>query len=154
MALHLLKPLLDQRAQEVAMDGASVTALMCAGNFPDLTSPIPVLYPSRLLSGVARAVCRENRIGIVLPNAGQVGAAVAHWREQGFDPTPAVASPKEPAALPKAAKALADPDLELIVMDCMGFPPDEARRMRMFCGRPVLCPQGILPRIMAEMLGV
>jgi hypothetical protein len=36
----------------------------------------------------------------------------------------------------------------------MGFPPEDARRMRALTGRPVLCPQGVLPRIMAEMLGV
>ena len=154
ISLYRLKPLLDERAKAVAADGASVAALMCAGNFPDLASPIPVLYPSRVLAAVVRGVCRGNRIGIVLPNAGQVGIAVEHWREKGFDATPAVASPKDPEALPRAAEALADPNLEMIVLDCMGFPPEEARRMRALCGRPVLCPQGILPRIMAEMLGV
>jgi len=154
ISLYRLKPLLDEQAKAVAAAGAAVAALMCAGNFPDLASPIPVLYPSRVLSAVVRGVCRGNKIGIVLPNAGQVGIAVEHWREKGFDATPAVASPKEPAALPEAAKALADPSLELIVLDCMGFPPEEARRMRALCGRPVLCPQGILPRVMAEMLGV
>jgi len=153
ISLYRLKPLLDRCAKDVATQGAAVTALMCAGTFPELASPIPVLYPSRVLAAVVQGVCRGNRIGIVLPNAGQVGVAVAHWREKGFAVTPAVASPKDPAALPEAAKALADPDLELIVLDCMGFPPEEARRMRALCGRPVLCPQGILPRIMAEMLG-
>jgi hypothetical protein len=39
-------------------------------------------------------------------------------------------------------------------LDCMGFSPEAARRMRTFCGRPVLCPQGLVPRVMAEMLGV
>ena len=29
---------------------------MCAGNFPDLASPIPVLYPSRVLSAIVRRV--------------------------------------------------------------------------------------------------
>ena len=154
IALELLKPLLDRRAQEVTTDGVSVAALMCAGNFPDLASPIPVLYPSRILSAEARGECRGNKIGIVLPNAGQIGVAVAHWHEKGFEAKAAVASPKEPAALVDAAKALGDPDLELIILDCMGFPPEEARRMRALCGRPVLCPQGILPRITAEMLGV
>jgi len=154
ISLHRLKPLLDECAKDVAAQGAAVAALMCAGNFPDLASPIPVLYPSRVLSAVVRGVCCGNKIGIVLPNAGQVGVAVAHWRDKGFEATAAVASPKEPAALPEAAQALADPNLELIVLDCMGFPPEEARRMRALCGRPVLCPQGILPRIMAEMLGV
>ena len=154
ISLYRLKPLLDERAKAVAADGASVAALMCAGNFPDLASPIPVLYPSRVLAAVVRGVCRGNQIGVVLPNAGQVGIAVEHWREKGFDATPAVASPKEPADLPRAAEALADPNLEMIVLDCMGFPPEEARRMRALCGRPVLCPQGILPPITAEMLGV
>ena len=153
ISLHRLKPLLDERVKEVAAQGAAVAVLMCAGDFPELASPIPVLYPSRVLSGVIRGVCRGNKIGIVLPNAGQVGVAVKHWREKGFEVIAAVASPKDPAALPEAAKALADPDLELIVLDCMGFPPEEARRMRALCGRPVLCPQGILPRIMAELLG-
>jgi protein AroM len=154
ISLHRLKPLLDDRVKQAAAEGASVAALMCAGNFPDLDSPIPVLYPSRVLAAVVRGVCRGNRIGIVLPNAGQVGVAVAHWRENGIEAAAAVASPKEPAALSEAARALADPTLELIVLDCMGFPPDEARRMRGLCGRPVLCPQGILPRLMAELLGV
>jgi protein AroM len=153
ISLYRIKPLLDERAREVAAEGAALAALMCAGNFPELESPIPVLYPSRLLSAVVRGVCRGDRIGIVLPNAGQVGVAVAHWREKGFEATAAVASPTDPAALPGAAKVLADPSLELIVLDCMGFPPEDARRMRALTGRPVLCPQGILPRIMAEMLG-
>ena len=154
ISLYRLKPFLDKRARQVAAEGAAVSALMCAGNFPDLDSPIPMVYPSRILTAVARGICRGKQIGIVLPNAGQVGVAVAHWREQGFEVTAAVASPTEPGALLEAAKALADPTLELIVLDCMGFPPEAARGMRARCGRPVLCPQGLVPRIMAEMLGV
>jgi protein AroM len=153
ISLHRLKPLLDEQARRVAAEGARVTALMCAGDFPDLDSPVPLLYPGRLVPAVVRGVCRGKRIGIVLPNAGQKGAAVAHWLEKGFVVKAAVASPRDPAALPEAAAQLRDPDLELIVLDCLGFPPEDARRMRELCGKPVLCPQGVLPRIMAEMLG-
>ena len=154
ISLHRLKPLLDEQARRAAAEGARVAALMCAGDFPDLDSPIPVLYPGRLIPAVVKGVCRGNRIGIVLPNAGQKGPAVTHWREKGFAVKAAVASPTDPAALPAAAIQLRDPDLELIVLDCLGFPPEDARRMRDLCGKPVLCPQGVLPRIMAEMLGV
>jgi protein AroM len=154
ISLHRLKPHLDRRARQAAAEGAALSALMCAGNFPDLESPIPVLYPSRILTAVARGVCRGSRIGVVTPNDGQVAPATAHWREKGFDPTVVVASPLEPGALPRAAAGLRDPGLELVVLDCMGFPPEAARRMRGLCGRPVLCPQGLVPRIMAEMLGV
>jgi protein AroM len=153
ISLYKLKPYLDRRAREVAAAGASVSALMCAGNFPDLDSPIPMVYPSRILTAVARGICRGHRIGVVTPNAGQVAPATAHWREKGFHPAVTVASPVEPGALDRAAAALADPGLELIVLDCMGFPPDAARQMRERTGRPVLCPQGLVPRVMAEMLG-
>jgi protein AroM len=148
ISLYRIKPLLDERAREVAAEGAAVAALMCAGNFPELESP------SRLLSAVVRGVCRGDRIGIVLPNVGQIDSATTHWREKGFRPAVTVASPLDPEALSRAADALADPGLELIVLDCMGFSPEAARRMRTLCGRPVLCPQGLVPRVMAEMLGV
>jgi len=152
--LHSLKPFLGTRARQVAGEGAAVSVLMCAGNFPDLDSPIPMIYPSRILTAVARGICQGSRIGVITPNDGQVAAAAAHWRGKGFHPAVTVASPLDPEALTRAATALADPGLELIVLDCMGFPPEAARRMRALCGRPVLCPQGLLPRIMAEMLGV
>jgi protein AroM len=154
ISLHALKPLLDTRAMQVAAEGAAASVLMCAGAFPELDSPIPVLYPNRILAAVARGVCRTDRIGIVLPNAGQVEPAVAHWKAYGFEAQAAVASPLDPSALDRAAEKLADPGLELIVLDCLGFPPEEARRMRGLCNQPVLCPQSLLPRIMAEMVGV
>ncbi|MFB3818945.1 MAG: AroM family protein [Candidatus Methylomirabilales bacterium] len=153
ISLHRLVPLLEAQLARVAAEGATVAALMCAGNFPDLAGSVPVLYPGRILPAVVRGVCRGNRIGVVTPNAGQREAATAHWRAKGFDPEVVVAAPTEPDALPRAARALADPALEVIVLDCMGFDPDAARRMRALGGRPVLCPQGLVPRIMAEMLG-
>jgi protein AroM len=152
ISLYRLKPYLDERARQAAAEGAALSALMCAGNFPDLDSPIPMIYPSRLLTAVARGVCRGSRIGVVTPNAGQVAPATAHWREKGFVPVVTVASPLDPAALPRTVEAFADPGLELIVLDCMGFTPDDARRMRVLTHRPALCPQGLVPRVMAELL--
>jgi len=153
ISLFRLKPYLDRQAREAAAAGAAICALMCAGDFPDLDSPVPMIYPSRILTAVARGICRGDRLGVVTPNEGQVAAATAHWRGKGFRPAVTVASPLDPEGLSRAAAALADPGLELIVLDCMGFPPEAARRMRAACGRPVLCPQGLVPRVMAEMLG-
>lgn len=153
ISLYQLLPLLQAQLARVAEEGATLAALMCAGNFPDLAGPIPVLYPGRILPAVVHGLCRGNRLGVVTPNAGQREAAAAHWRAKGFEPEVVVAAPTDPDALPKAARALADPGLEMIVLDCMGFDPEAARRMRALAGRPTLCPQGLVPRIMAEMLG-
>ena len=71
----------------------------------------------------------------------------------GGAPTYSLSSPLDPAALDRAAESLRALALELIVLDCLGFPPEAARRVRVLCGGPVLCPQGLVPRIVAEMLG-
>ena len=153
ISLFPIARLLETCVTEVAAAGASIVVVMCAGDFPDLQSPIPVLYPGRILPAVARGVCRTDRLGIVVPNAAQVESAVTHWRTKGFAAHAAVASPLDPAALDRAAESLRALALELIVLDCLGFPPEAARRVRGLCGGPVLCPQGLVPRIVAEMLG-
>ena len=42
---------------------------------------------------------------------------------------------------------------EIIVLDCMGFSPNQARQARQLCDCPVLCPQSLIPRVVAELLG-
>ena len=63
ISLYRLVPLLEAQARRVAAEGASVAVLMCAGSFPDLRSPIPLLYPGRILPAVARGVCGEIESG-------------------------------------------------------------------------------------------
>lgn len=152
ISLYRLLPLLEQRAAALAQAGAEVAVLMCAGNFPDLKSPIPIIYPGRVVPAVVSAISGTHRIGIVTPNSGQLEPAREHWRQKGFTVKAAVASPKDPAALAAVATEMCDPTLELVVLDCMGFGPAAGRRMRRLCGRPVICPQSLVARVTAEMM--
>ena len=151
--LAAIARLLEPCVQEVAAEGATIAVVMCAGDFPELPSSIPVLYPGRILPAVARGVCQKDRLDIVIPNAAQVPSAVAHWRANGFTVRAAVASPLDPDDLKRAAEMLGGAPLDPVVLDCLGFSPEAARRMRDVSGRPVLCPQRLVPAIAAEMLG-
>jgi 3-hydroxyisobutyrate dehydrogenase len=79
--------------------------------------------------------------------------AQAHWSQKGFSVKAAVASPKNPSELEKAAASMQDPELELVVLDCMGFGPAAARSFKSRCGRPVICPQSLVARVTAEVIG-
>mgnify|MGYP001813576800 CR=1 FL=1 len=152
ISLYRLLPLLEKKAAELAKAGAEAAVLMCAGNFPDLKSSIPIIYPGRVVPAVVSAISGTKRIGIITPNPGQMEPAQEHWRQKGFTVKAAVASPKDPAALEAAAAEMRDSTLELVVLDCMGFGPDAGRRMRRLCGRPVICPQSLVARVTAEMM--
>jgi protein AroM len=154
ISMQRLLPLLNRCARELAGDGASLALLICAGAFPDLESPIPVLYPGRIVPAVVAQLSATRRIGIVTPNPGQVASARQHWQRHDFSVEICVASPKEAGALERAAETLRQPDLELIVLDCMGFGPESGRRLAKLVGRPVICPQSLIARVMGEFFGV
>ena len=152
ISLYRLVPLLEEKAAALAIAGAEAAVLMCAGSFPDLKSPIPIIYPGRVVPAVVSAISGSKRIGIITPNPGQMAPAQEHWRQKGFTVKAAVASPRDPAALEAVAAEMRDPTLELVILDCMGFGPDAGSRMRRLCGRPVICPQSLVARVTAEMM--
>jgi len=153
ISLFRLLPLLEKQAAALAAAGARAAVLMCAGDFPDLSSPIPLIYPGRIVPALVAAVSGTQRIGIITPNPGQMKPAREHWRQKGFVVKAAVASPRDPAALEAAADEMRDSTLELVILDCMGFGPDAGRRLRRLCGRPVICPQSLVARVTAELMG-
>ena len=152
--MDLLVPHLSRCAGELADHGAALALLICAGAFPDIASPIPILYPGRIVPAVVAQLSATRSIGIVTPNPGQAASARRHWQSRGFRVEISVASPKEDGALERAARELIQPDLELIVLDCMGFSPQAGRRMHKLTGRPVICPQGLIARVMGEYFGI
>jgi protein AroM len=153
ISMGLLVPRLSAVARQFQADGASAGILFCAGDFPDLDCRLPVVYPGRIVPALVGGVSRTRRVGIITPNPGQTAPARRHWEAKNFTVTVAVASPKDPAGLEKAAAQLQDPGLELIVLDCMGFAPPAARRLKELTRRPVVCSQSLVARMAAEVIG-
>ncbi len=148
-----LYPLVIDRAALLTRLGATAIVVVCAGGFPSVSAPVPVLLPGRIVPAVVGALARTRRIGIVLPNQAQMPFALARWREAGFEARPTWVSPvDEGVNFDRAAGEMQDPSLELVVLDCMGH--DEAFRERFAsrCGRPVLAAQTMVARIAAAMV--
>lgn len=147
-----LVPYIERALERLAAAGVRLAVLMCAGDFPDLNSTVPVLIPGRLLPGIVRAITTRGPIGVVTPIEGQVEAARAKWTADGFDVRVTWASPFDQNEIARAAESLADPTLDLIVLDCMGHNPAYRREFAGRCGRPVLLAQSAVARMAAEIL--
>jgi len=149
---ELLHPRVVAAAAQLAADGAAAVVVACAGDFPDVPSPVPVVLPGRLIPAVVRAVAPHRRIGIVTPVQGQVAAATAKWRSDGFDPVVTWAAPDDDEALDRAASALRESDVPLIVLDCMGHADDAAHRLEVGSGIRVLLAQTLVARVAGELV--
>jgi protein AroM len=150
--MKALAPLVAEQAQRIAGDGAYLVVVLCAGGFPDFDCPVPLLLPGRVVPAVVGSLSRSRRVGVVTPIREQIGAARAKWESDGFSVEVTSASPFRHEEIHRAAAALSDPMLDLVVLDCMGH--DEGYRMEFaeLCSRPVLLAQTLVARVAGEVL--
>lgn len=150
--LDRLVPRVTLAARRLAADGASVIVVACAGGFPDVPCPVPVLLPGRIVPAVAGAISRSRRVGVVTPNRAQVPYAELKWRSDGFDPVVAWASPSSGDEMARAADELRDARLDLIVIDCMGHADDARRAMAQRTGTLVIAAQSVVAKVAGAMI--
>jgi len=148
--LSVLAPLVEKQAQELAQAGARLVVVMCAGGFPDVACTAPVLLPGQILPAVVKALCRTKTIGVVTPIKGQVDAAKSKWQADGFQPRVTWAAPHLHHEIETAAKTMADPSLEVIILDCMGHDETYRTAFARLCGRPVVLAQSLVARVAGE----
>ena len=148
--LTILAPLVAVKSQELAQEGAGLVVVMCTGGFPEVVCDTPVLLPGKMLPAVVGALSRTRRVGVVTPTRDQVSAALTKWKADGFEPIVTWAAPHVHSEIARAAKEMADPDVEVVVLDCMGH--DESYRIEfaLLCGRPTVLAQSLVARVAGE----
>lgn len=150
--LRALAPLVAGRVRELAAAGADLVVVVCAGGFPDVDCPAPVLLPGRVVPAVVAALSKTGRVGLVTPVRGQAEAARDKWKQHGFSPKLAWASPFRHDEVGDAARKLSDPGLDFVVLDCMGHDEEYREEFASLCSRPVILAQTLVARIAGEVI--
>jgi protein AroM len=150
--LEALVPPVAERARTLAEEGCDVVVVGCAGEFPAFACPAPLVLPGRVVPAVVGALCAGRRIGVVVPVAGQREVERRRWEEAGFEPLVACGSPYREDEIENVAAELAGPELELVVVDCMGHGSGWRRALSERLRRPVLLAQSLAARAAAELL--
>lgn len=152
VSLNRLVPRVTSAARRLATEGASVVVVACAGAFPEVPCPVPVLLPGRIVPAVAGALSRSRRVGIITPNRTQAPYAERKWRADGFEPTVTWASPSRDDEMARAADELRGAELDLIVIDCMGHADDARRAVAKSTGKLAIAAQSVVARIAGAMI--
>jgi protein AroM len=139
-------------ARALVAEGAYAIVVACAGGFPDVQCAVPVILPGRVLPLAVRALVTARRVGVVSPIAGQMTAAEAKWRDDGFEPVMTWASPVCEREIDRAAAAMRVAAPALIVLDCMGHHDAYAHRFATLAGRPVISAQSVTARLAGALL--
>lgn len=119
--------------------GATSIVFACTGHFPPIPGDGGVLFPSRVLAGLATALLPKGRLGILIPLAEQAPKLKQKWARPGLE---IVAEALRPSAgeseIRSAAERLAALRPGLVAMDCMSYGPDAKRIVAPIVGVPTL----------------
>jgi protein AroM len=149
--MSALAPRVAACAEELAAAGARLVVVLCAGGFPEVPCAVPVLLPGRLVPAVVGCLARTRRVGVVVPVRGQVATAQRKWAADGFEAVVTWASPVRQDEIDAAARAVSDPALELVVLDCMGHDEEYRAAFARRCARPVVLAQSLVARVAGEL---
>jgi protein AroM len=145
-------PLMQGQLDHLDEKGCAATLLLCTGSFESLHSRGLLIRMDSLLLGTVRATAEGKRLGVLCPETSQFGWMRERWGK--------VSSQVELAALPPLSKeadwaeagcGMRSRDVELIVMDCMGYSAQMQELVFQTSGLPVLRARSLAMRILQEL---
>jgi protein AroM len=149
----IVNPVIQKRITELEAEGVGIILLVCTGRFPEFESNVLVVQPSNIVRGVTRAAIRKGRMASILPSIQQVGGSPREREEDGLVTYLDSASPYGPIEeVEKLGDRLAKQNVDLIVLNCMGFDHNHRRIIREKTGKPVLQSSAMVARALKELL--
>ena len=150
------KAVIERSPQALARlreEGCDVLVYACTGDFPPMPGDEGVLFPSRVLNGLATGLLPQGRLGLLVPLSEQIGKLSAKWARPGLE---IVAEALAPSAgereAREAAERLAAGKPDLVAMDCMSYTPDTKAWVKQPLGVPTLLAISATGRVLREML--
>lgn len=149
---HIL-PRLQQCIYDLESQGASMILVFCTGDFPEFQSRVPLVVPCKLLNGLVPAL--SSNIAVLTPTPEQVAQAEEKWNKYVSKVVAVPASPYgDSRELEEAAAKIAEmPEVDLVVMDCIGYTAAMKRRVAEKTRKNVVLSRTLLARVAAELLG-
>jgi len=143
VARRLIVPKIQRCIEELEGLEVDLNVLLCTGEFPGLRAKKPLIMPEVLITSLVRCV-RGGKIGVVVPEKEQISGAIRRWKRVGVSVVVASANPySDTEALKKAALLFAEENVDLTVLDCIGFALEAKEIFRRLTGKPAILPQAL-----------
>jgi protein AroM len=145
-------PLMQEKLDLLESQGIRLTVIMCTGRFPKFQSKGLVVTPMEILKGVLEGCLKEGRLGVVYPTAEQIPMGETEWSRPGVKVYADTVSPYEPIEVEVLCDRLAKQNLDLILLNCFGFPTELRRKIAVKTGKPVIQANTMVAHVLAELL--
>ena len=145
-------PMMQEKLDWLESQGIRLTVIMCTGKFPQFRSKGLVITPKEILKGVLEGCLKEGKLGVVYPTAEQIPMGEKEWSSTGVKIYSDTVSPYEPQDVEGLCNRLAAQNLDLILLNCFGFPTEIRKKVTAKTGKPVVQANTMVAHVLAELL--
>lgn len=147
IVINELQNCIDEIEEKVDM-----VILLCTGKFPEFNHNKPLIVPQKLLHSIVAKLESNNKIGIIIPDIGQVEQSKRWWNTVDIDIEIEVASPyKDIENIEKVATRFKDKSINYIVLDCMGYSVEMKKIVSKESDKIVILPRTLIARVINEL---
>lgn len=154
MSREKIKPILQQKINDIENKGIKSILLLCTGVFPGLTTESAYLIePDHIIPPTVKALVGHRRFGVIVPLPEQKTNLKPKYLPYELNPSFAVASPYEgdKESFVHAANELKD-NVDVILLDCMGYTEQARDIVANTTGLPVILSNAIMAKLVAELV--
>jgi protein AroM len=136
-------------------EAVDVIVLLCTGEFPEIESKKIILRLDRVILHMTQSLLGKGRLGVVVPSPDQTELK-KKWERTRLEVVTEAVSPYTGTdeELREKAHRIKTADVDLVVLDCIGFSKRTKSIFREITGKPVLLPRTVIARIAREMVEV
>lgn len=153
-AERFILPRLQKCIDVLEKEGVSLILFLCTGDFPNvLKSHVPLIFPYKIIKTIVPVLSTRSKIAVLTPDAMQVKQSEKKWKNYVSEVISIPASPyANPKELDAAAERLKDLDVDLIVMDCIGYTEKMKQDLRARTQKNIILSRTIVARLIKELL--
>lgn len=146
-----IAPLLRDCVRRVEQADVAASVLLCTANFDCLRTEHPLFRPAQLLRAAAKALVTQGALAVVVPEESQAVGTTQDWHVPNRRVVVATLPPYDPshAQLARLVEQLRRDDLDLVILNCMGYGRATQQHLASVLRVPVLSPRVALAAVLS-----
>lgn len=136
-------------------EDADLVVILCGADWSRVRADVPVVNPGRVFPSLVQSLSQNLRLGVIKPDEKQIPYTEKKWADLGIDAVVTAASPYVPERLDlarEAARKLADANVDLVWMSCIGMPESMRDAVHEVLPRPILLARSVIASVTNELL--
>lgn len=150
-----LLPLMQSKISYLDSIGVDIITILCSGEFPQFDAKTPIIYPDKVLKGIASSISYDGKVAVLIPGREQVNYAYDKWSEyfRELEVIPISPYSSRMQDFIDVAKFINENKIGFVIMDCMGYRllhkdtlKNVARNSR------IITTRGVLEKVLTEIM--